>query len=362
MAVPIGTIHTGAPADLKAVADAGGGARGDAGRGRSPAVDERGARARPPSRRSRSPTRSARSCAVPVELQDERLSTVEAERGLRDAGVTGRERRKRGRSDGGDRHPPGLARRARADGDRSSARRAGYPASPWSRDNLAGRTGMTIRAAAPGVARSSPCWSLPAARGRRGRGGRLLRPLQGSERPEATTWRSPWSPGRRGRRSSRSCTTSGSCGATGSWGGSCCAAPGKADAIRAGSYTLTTNMTFDEALLVLSTPPPPVPTARLTIPEGYRLTQIAERVHEALGIPQDRFLTRGPGHGLVARSLPPDGQGDRGVPVPRDVPVREGRRRRRTSSSACWISSTRRPKGSTGRTRRTSVYPTTRSS
>jgi putative Holliday junction resolvase len=32
--------------------------------------------------------------AVPVELQDERLSTVEAERGLRDAGVTGRERRK----------------------------------------------------------------------------------------------------------------------------------------------------------------------------------------------------------------------------------------------------------------------------
>ncbi len=30
---------------------------------------------------------------VPVELQDERLSTVEAERGLRDAGVKGRDRR-----------------------------------------------------------------------------------------------------------------------------------------------------------------------------------------------------------------------------------------------------------------------------
>jgi putative Holliday junction resolvase len=30
---------------------------------------------------------------VPVELQDERLTTVEAERALRDAGVTGRERR-----------------------------------------------------------------------------------------------------------------------------------------------------------------------------------------------------------------------------------------------------------------------------
>jgi putative pre-16S rRNA nuclease len=30
---------------------------------------------------------------VPVELHDERLSTVEAERGLRDAGVSGRDRR-----------------------------------------------------------------------------------------------------------------------------------------------------------------------------------------------------------------------------------------------------------------------------
>ena len=30
---------------------------------------------------------------VPVELQDERLSTVEAERALREAGVGGRERR-----------------------------------------------------------------------------------------------------------------------------------------------------------------------------------------------------------------------------------------------------------------------------
>lgn len=31
--------------------------------------------------------------AIPVELHDERLTTVEAERGLRDAGVAGRERR-----------------------------------------------------------------------------------------------------------------------------------------------------------------------------------------------------------------------------------------------------------------------------
>ena len=103
-------------------------------------------------------------------------------------------------------------------------------------------------------------------------------------------------------------------------------------------------MTFDEAMLVLSTPPPPVPTARLTIPEGYRLTQIAERVHEALGIPQDRFLHRRAGHGS-GRSTPtsPRARGRRGSCSPRRTGSRRTPRRRR-SSSACSISSTRRPK------------------
>ncbi len=59
---------------------------------------------------------------------------------------------------------------------------------------------------------------------------------------------------------------------------------------RAGSFELTTNMTPDEAFEVLTTPPEPVPSVRLTMPEGYRLTQIAERVEEALGIPAQRFL------------------------------------------------------------------------
>src|SRR3989304_3562729 len=35
---------------------------------------------------------------------------------------------------------------------------------------------------------------------------------------------------------------------------------------------------------------PPAPRARLRIPEGYRLTQIAERVEEVVGIPAPRFL------------------------------------------------------------------------
>lgn len=65
---------------------------------------------------------------------------------------------------------------------------------------------------------------------------------------------------------------------------------GVEDRFRAGTFELTTNMTPDEAFDVLTTPPEPVPTVRLTIPEGYRLTQIAERVQEELGVPADRFL------------------------------------------------------------------------
>ena len=65
---------------------------------------------------------------------------------------------------------------------------------------------------------------------------------------------------------------------------------GLEERFRAGTFELTTNMTPDAAFEVLTTPPEPVPTVRLTIPEGYRLTQIADRVQEELGIPAERFL------------------------------------------------------------------------
>lgn len=64
---------------------------------------------------------------------------------------------------------------------------------------------------------------------------------------------------------------------------------GKQDEIRAGSYELTTNMTPDQAFGVITAAPTPVPTRRLTIPEGYRVSQTAERVQEDLRIPADRF-------------------------------------------------------------------------
>jgi UPF0755 protein len=59
---------------------------------------------------------------------------------------------------------------------------------------------------------------------------------------------------------------------------------------RAGTFHLQTNMTFDEALKVLTTPPHNARTVNLTIPEGFRLTQIAQRVHDTVGVPAKRFL------------------------------------------------------------------------
>lgn len=67
---------------------------------------------------------------------------------------------------------------------------------------------------------------------------------------------------------------------------------GRSSDIRAGTYTLATGMTLDEAVRVLTTAPKEVPTADVLIPPGYRLTQIADAVEEALGIPADEFLAR----------------------------------------------------------------------
>jgi UPF0755 protein len=79
---------------------------------------------------------------------------------------------------------------------------------------------------------------------------------------------------------------------------------GRSEEIRAGTYELTTNMDPDEAFLAITTGPPSVPTVDLTIPEGYRLTQIAERVQQALRIPAKRFLAVGDGDWSLPPYLP----------------------------------------------------------
>ncbi len=92
VAVPIGTVRTGAPGDVRAIAAL---------------VEEHGVTAivvGHPLSLSGEPREAADHAekfaqalqgflGIPVELQDERLSTVEAERGLREAGVKGRRRR-----------------------------------------------------------------------------------------------------------------------------------------------------------------------------------------------------------------------------------------------------------------------------
>jgi UPF0755 protein len=67
---------------------------------------------------------------------------------------------------------------------------------------------------------------------------------------------------------------------------------GSSEEILAGSYTLTRGMTLDRIVEVLTTPPPEIPTVRLTIPPGFRLAEIAERVEDVLGVPAKRFLDR----------------------------------------------------------------------
>ena len=65
----------------------------------------------------------------------------------------------------------------------------------------------------------------------------------------------------------------------------------KADNIRAGTYELTTNMTLDQVLEVITRRPRRAETVDLTIPEGLRVTQIAEAVAEVFeDIPEGRFV------------------------------------------------------------------------
>lgn len=94
---------------------------------------------------------------------------------------------------------------------------------------------------------------------------------------------------------------------------------------RAGSFELTTNMTPDEAFAALTTPPEPVPTVRLTVPEGYRVTQTAERVAEVIGIPAAKFMkTADNGRWSLPPYLPPDATSIEGFLFPETYQFVEG--------------------------------------
>jgi putative Holliday junction resolvase len=93
LAVPLGTVRTGAPADLKAIAALVGEHAVSTVVVGHPLLlsGERGDRAHHAERFADALRAVVR---VPVVLQDERLSTSEAERALREAGASGRDRRR----------------------------------------------------------------------------------------------------------------------------------------------------------------------------------------------------------------------------------------------------------------------------
>jgi UPF0755 protein len=92
----------------------------------------------------------------------------------------------------------------------------------------------------------------------------------------------------------------------------------RAGSIRAGTYALTTNMTIDQVLDVVTKKPPVVVKKELPIPEGYRITQIAERVHEKFpSIPAKQFVKRAMnGPYALPPFLPKDAPGPEGFLFP----------------------------------------------
>ncbi|MBI4259539.1 MAG: endolytic transglycosylase MltG [Actinobacteria bacterium] len=59
---------------------------------------------------------------------------------------------------------------------------------------------------------------------------------------------------------------------------------GVAEDFQARTFTLSTSWDLDRILEEITTPPPPIQTVSVTIPEGYRLTEIAERLAGIEGV------------------------------------------------------------------------------
>jgi UPF0755 protein len=61
--------------------------------------------------------------------------------------------------------------------------------------------------------------------------------------------------------------------------------------IRAGQYALRTNMPLDEVFLLIEKGPgDTTPTVTVTVPEGYRVEQVADRLVDELGLNRRRFI------------------------------------------------------------------------
>lgn len=59
--------------------------------------------------------------------------------------------------------------------------------------------------------------------------------------------------------------------------------------LKAGTYTLAGKMPYETAIEALKKGPEVVETVKVTIPEGWRIEQVAERIQAKLGIPAEEF-------------------------------------------------------------------------
>jgi cell division protein YceG involved in septum cleavage len=79
----------------------------------------------------------------------------------------------------------------------------------------------------------------------------------------------------------------------------------------AGTYRMSTNMTLDQALAVITAGPPPPEEVEVTIPEGFEVKEIADTVESSLRSVQARPFERLADSGRFA--LPPH--------LPEDTPT-----------------------------------------
>jgi UPF0755 protein len=78
--------------------------------------------------------------------------------------------------------------------------------------------------------------------------------------------------------------------------------------IKAGVYPMRTNMPLDEVFLLMENGPEDrTPTVTLTIPEGFRVEQVAERIAEELGLRRLEFIGAATSGGFDLPPYLPDG-------------------------------------------------------
>jgi UPF0755 protein len=83
---------------------------------------------------------------------------------------------------------------------------------------------------------------------------------------------------------------------------------GSGSDIKAGIYPMRTNMPLDEVFLLMENGPEGrTPTVTLTIPEGFRVEQVADRIAEELGLRRREFIGAATSGGFELPPYLPDG-------------------------------------------------------